>query len=102
MLSLGVLCWSFVAWLELAALGFRGEGFRRYLCYRLSLEVGFCVSLVVRPSAGGGACGGALSVLCLCVSWWSLIGVLPAFSGCLLRAVSREHSAAASDGWLPV
>lgn len=48
MLSLGVLCWSFVAWLELAALGFRGEGFRRYLCYRLSLEVGFCVSLVVR------------------------------------------------------
>lgn len=48
MLSLGVLCWSLVAWLELAALGFRGEGFRRYLCYRLSLRLAFVFPLLLR------------------------------------------------------
>ena len=43
--------------------------------------------LCCRSSAGGGACCGALPMLCRRVGWWSSISVLPAFSWRLMRAV---------------
>jgi hypothetical protein len=50
-LSLGVLCWSLVAWLELAAGAFEGV-FLPLLVLKVVAKVGFCVPLVAASRCG--------------------------------------------------